>query len=56
MGGACISDKHANFIINAKDATSADIEKLIADVKATVVEKAGIQLVPEVCIIGRQKL
>ncbi len=53
MGGACVSEKHANFIINEQGATSADIEGLIADVRKTVEDKTGIQLIPEVCIIGR---
>lgn len=53
VGGACVSDKHANFIINEKNATSADIEALISKVSATVEEKTGVRLIPEVCIIGR---
>jgi UDP-N-acetylmuramate dehydrogenase len=54
LGGACVSVKHANFIINEKSATSADIEKLIAHVGATVEQKTGVRLIPEVCIIGRE--
>jgi UDP-N-acetylmuramate dehydrogenase len=54
IGGAHVSPKHANFIINENGATSADIEKLIADVRSIVEEKTGIQLIPEVCIIGRE--
>lgn len=53
-GGALISSKHANFIINENSATSADIEYLIAEVRKIVAEKTGIQLIPEVCIIGRE--
>ncbi len=53
-GGALISTKHANFIINENGATSADIEYLIAEVRKIVAEKTGIQLIPEVCIIGRE--
>lgn len=53
IGGACVSEKHANFIINKGNASSADIENLIATVKATVQEKTGIGLIPEVCIIGK---
>lgn len=53
-GGALISSKHANFIINENGATSADIEYLIAEVRKIVAEKTGIQLIPEVCIIGRE--
>lgn len=53
LGGACVSEKHANFIINDKSASSADIESLIAKVRNTVEEKTGVRLIPEVCIIGR---
>ncbi len=52
MGGAQISTKHANFIINVNDATAADIENLIMDVQETVERKFGILLFPEVKIIG----
>lgn len=55
LGGACISEKHANFILNEAKATSTDIESLIHEVKNTVAAKTGIQLIPEVCIIGREK-
>ena len=53
VGGAIISDKHSNFIINTGNATSSDIEKLIEFVQATVYEKHSIKLVPEVRIIGK---
>jgi len=52
IGGAHVSHKHANFIIN-ESATSADIENLIATVRAIVHQETGIQLIPEVCIVGR---
>lgn len=52
-GGAFVSDKHANFIINEKNATSAEIEKLIYEVGAIVEEQTGVRLTPEVHIIGR---
>lgn len=54
IGGACVSQKHANFIINEHGATSADIEKLISDVRTIVEKETGVQLLPEVCIIGRE--
>lgn len=54
-GGACISNKHANFILNEAGATSADIELLIDEVRTTVANKTGVHLHPEVCIIGRQR-
>ena len=53
LGGARVSNKHANFIINENNATSTDIENLIARVGAIVLEKTGVRLIPEVCIIGR---
>lgn len=52
-GGAQVSEKHANFIINEKNATSSDIESLISEIRATVEQKTGVRLIPEVCIIGR---
>jgi UDP-N-acetylmuramate dehydrogenase len=52
-GGARVSEKHANFIVNPDGAASAaDIEGLILDVKKTVLEKTGVELVPEVRIVG----
>jgi len=55
IGGASISEKHANFIINnGNSATAADIEKLISHAGAIVEEKTGVRLIPEVCIIGRE--
>lgn len=53
LGGACVSTKHANFIINENHATAADIENLIDKVRSIVLEKTGVRLMPEVCIIGR---
>ncbi len=53
MGGARISEKHANFIVNPGGlARAADIEALIAHARLTVKERFGIELVPEVRIIG----
>lgn len=52
IGGACVSDKHANFIINTGGARAADIEALIEHVRATVARVHGVQLVPEVRIVG----
>ena len=51
-GGAVISEKHANFIINRGKAKSADILSLIALVKRTVKKKYGVKLETEVNIIG----
>jgi UDP-N-acetylmuramate dehydrogenase len=52
-GGARVSEKHANFIVNPKGvARAADIEGLIEAVRATVLQKTGVDLHPEVRIIG----
>lgn len=52
IGGAEVSEKHANFIINRAAATAKDIESLINHVKDTVAEVHGIDLVREVRIVG----
>ncbi len=52
IGGATVSELHANFIINTGDASATDIEQLIALVKQRVNEKFGVQLQTEVHIIG----
>ena len=52
IGGAQVSEKHANFIINTGDATATDIEELIEHVRQTVREEHGIELVHEVRIVG----
>jgi UDP-N-acetylmuramate dehydrogenase len=55
IGGAQVSEKHANFIVNTGDATAADIENLINEVRATVAAQTGVQLHPEVRIMGEAK-
>ncbi len=53
IGGARISEKHANFIVNPeRRASAADIEALIAHARAAVLALHGIDLVPEVRIVG----
>jgi len=53
IGGARVSEKHANFIVNpGRDARAADIETLIVHVRRTVRERTGIDLEPEVRIVG----
>lgn len=51
-GGAQVSQKHANFIVNLGHATARDIEALICRVRATVKAERGVTLVPEVRILG----
>lgn len=50
IGGAMVSDKHSNFIINYDNASSSDIVKLIEEVKAKVLETSGIRLHEEIKI------
>ncbi len=52
IGGACVSEKHANFIVNLGDATARDIERLIERVRDEVQKQQGVSLVPEVRIVG----
>jgi len=52
IGGAQVSPKHANFIINTGDATAQDIEMLINYVQETVAAKHQVQLVTEVRTVG----
>jgi UDP-N-acetylmuramate dehydrogenase len=52
-GGAQVSEKHANFLINTGDATAADIEGLGEDVRAAVKAKSGVQLDWEIKRVGR---
>ncbi len=52
IGGAEVSPKHANFIINVDAATATDIEELIEFVRQTVLEQHGVELLHEVRIVG----
>lgn len=54
IGGAQVSEKHANFLINTGQATAADILALLEHVRRVVFEKAGIMLEPEVKIWGER--
>jgi UDP-N-acetylmuramate dehydrogenase len=55
VGGARVSEKHANFIVNAQGrATAGDIEALIEQVRAAVRDKFGVDLVREVRIVGER--
>ena len=52
LGGAQVSPKHANFIVNVGGATAQDIESLVNHVQGEVMAKTGITLVREVRIVG----
>ena len=54
IGGARVSEKHANFIVNTGQATAADIENMINEIQTTVHKETGIKLHPEVRIIGEK--
>lgn len=51
-GAACVSDKHANFIINTGGATAREVEALIEHVAQTVMQEQAVQLQREVHIMG----
>ncbi len=52
IGGAQVSEKHAGFIINTGGATAEDVLKLIEYVKETVYKNSGVELEPEVKLVG----
>lgn len=52
IGGAAVSEKHANFIVNTGSAKAEDIEQLIEYVRSEVSRKQGVELQTEVCVIG----
>lgn len=55
VGGAMVSEQHANFLVNTGSATARDIMTLIKIVQEEVHAFAGIGLKPEVCILGGKK-
>ena len=55
LGGAQVSEKHTNFLINAGDATSADIEALGEEVRRRVKDKSGVELEWEIRRVGVSK-
>jgi len=54
IGGARVSEMHANFIVNDGTARATDIERLIEHVRASVQRTHGITLTPEVRIVGEK--
>ena len=52
VGGAQVSEKHAGFVVNAGDATAADVHAVIEHVQAEVERQFGVRLQPEVRFLG----
>ena len=52
VGDACVSEKHCGFVINKGNASAEDVLNLIEDVKKKVYEKFGVELSPEVRLVG----
>jgi UDP-N-acetylmuramate dehydrogenase len=55
IGGAQVSEKHTNFLINTGDATSADIEALGEEVRARVMAQSGVALTWEIQRVGETR-
>ncbi len=55
LGTACVSDKHANFIISNDDTAASDVEALIEHIRQTVAERFDIRLETEVRIVGEAR-
>lgn len=53
VGDACVSEKHCGFVVNKGAATAEDVCTLMKNVSAKVKESFGVELEPEVRIIGR---
>ena len=52
VGGAVVSERHANVIVNAGGATAADVRALMARMRGEVRDRLGVDLVPEVEDLG----
>lgn len=52
VGGARVSERHANFIVNERNASAADVRELMGRIQARVKEKFGVELEPEVKLVG----
>jgi UDP-N-acetylmuramate dehydrogenase len=51
-GGATVSEKHANFVVNDQRGSAADVRRLVDTVRATIVRSAGVDLLPEIVFLG----
>jgi UDP-N-acetylmuramate dehydrogenase len=55
VGGAVVSERHANFMLNQDNATGADIFRLIESCRDIVLQKTGICLEPEIKLLGFER-
>lgn len=56
VGGAIVSRRHANFVLNTGSATASDVRTLIADVTERVAARSGLRLEPELDFLGGDDL
>jgi UDP-N-acetylmuramate dehydrogenase len=52
VGGAIVSERHANFVVNAGNATAHDVVTLMGQMRDLVEERYGVHLRPEVEFVG----
>ena len=52
IGGACVSQKHSGFVINKGGASARDIIRLIRYIRNKVMDEFGVELEPEICMLG----
>ena len=52
IGGASVSEKHANFIVNDRKGSAAEVRRVLDRVRATVAERFGVELEPEIVFVG----
>jgi UDP-N-acetylmuramate dehydrogenase len=52
VGAARVSEKHANFIVAGPGATAADVYRLMSELRSRVNDRFGVELEPEVRVIG----
>lgn len=52
VGGAMVSERHANFIVNVDHATAADVKRLMDEISEAVWTRESVRLVPEVKLVG----
>jgi len=52
IGGAAVSEKHANFIVNDGKGSAADVRRVADHLRATILDRDGVELVPEIEFVG----